>query len=158
MLGRALRDAVAAAVQQLCRCAVCVRCASRLWCRGTTTAAPVTRCHQCAGQQLVATAPFFGIFRLFCWETCERDQVVEGRTERENETNSWKSLRLASAVLLLSSPAWQRARVCAGAAVTTAVPCWGWSHSAMELGLHLVTAIHPLAQVLLPLCRNAELP
>lgn len=40
----------------------------------------------------------------------ERDQVAEGRTERENETNSWKSLRLASAVLLLSSPAWQRAR------------------------------------------------
>lgn len=48
--------------------------------------------------------------------------------------------------------------VCAGAAVTTAVPCWGWCHSAMELGLHLVTAIHPLAQVLVRLCRNAELP
>lgn len=30
MLGRALRDAAAAAVQQLRRCAVCVRCASRL--------------------------------------------------------------------------------------------------------------------------------
>lgn len=26
-------------------------------------------CHQCAGQQLVATALFFGIFRSFCWET-----------------------------------------------------------------------------------------